>query len=64
MLKSRYKNQRSGCNYSNKLMGNNTALLIAGETTCEGLLLDLEDADETSDGGVGVENENEKYVIY
>ena len=45
-------------------MGNNTALLIAGETTCEGLLLDLEDADETSDGGVGVENENEKYVIY
>lgn len=45
-------------------MENNTALLIAGETTCEGLLLDLEGADETSDGGVGVENENEKYVIY
>jgi hypothetical protein len=42
-------------------MENNVALLIAGETTCEGqlLLLGLDDADETS----GVENGNEKRGI-
>ena len=33
--------------------------VIVGETTCEGLLLGLDDADETGGGGV----ENEKYGI-
>jgi hypothetical protein len=49
------------CDHLNKLFGNNIALLIAGETTCEGqlLLLALDDADETSGGDV----ENVKYGI-
>jgi len=63
--RSRYKNQRSGSNQLNNLVENKVALLIAGETTCEGgqlLLPVLDDADETrGDGGGDVENE--KYGI-
>ena len=43
-------------------MENNIALLIAGETTCEGRLLGLEDVDEMCGGGGGdVENGNGTY---